>query len=489
MRHRWIRTLFVVCMSALFACVDNAGGPVAPAFTMQPVVLTVAPSGDIHGVTDADNIEGALNAAKVYGGVVHLTDGDPATIDHYYTSRNIVAAEFAGTLQGEGMANTIIYAGRKSPAPGDGFVPAFNPWWSAAGSATDELATVLQFDVPSGAVTIKDLAVEAMDDSPTDLIPDFYGNPASYITTLIEVLGGEHDTRIENVRLKGKASGAPGSLFGMNVDIGIHVMLGSPSSRGTGDLFIRNIEVADVFEAVLFMRYEDGSTIEVDGVRASNVQRGVWTEQIVDSHVRISNSVIALRAGGREGMLLFGIVSGLEVTDNTFTGSGVGIAAAFTTNATLAGNVFEDFGAYHWSGTPFLLWGAHNNRISGNRFENVSGGMAGIRLATGSSSNVLDHNSFRTSGFPGWTSSNPSGPGAILLDPGTSGNTIFEMKFPAGTEKTLCQMVWDQTDDPVTAGYDGANNIHNWQPCENLAERDARAAATGSMPTFTRRHF
>ena len=35
-------------------------------------------------------------------------------------------------------------------------------------------------------------------------------------------------------------------------------------------------------------------------------------------------------------------------------------------------------------------------------------------------------------------------------------------------------MIWDMTDDPETTEYDGANEVHNWQPCENLAERVAQ---------------
>ena len=48
------------------------------------------------------------------------------------------------------------------------------------------------------------------------------------------------------------------------------------------------------------------------------------------------------------------------------------------------------------------------------------------------------------------------------------------MNFPTGQSVTLCQMIWDATDNPFTIEYDGANEIHNYQPCENLAERDTR---------------
>ncbi len=133
-------------------------------------------------------------------------------VDHYHTSRNIVTTGFSGVLRGESMDNAIIHAARKSATDGDGFAPAFSPWWWSQGSAIRELATVLQFDNASGSVTITDLTVETKDDQPTDLTIDYYGNPATYITTLIEILGGEHDTRIENVRVEGKETGAAGNL-------------------------------------------------------------------------------------------------------------------------------------------------------------------------------------------------------------------------------------------------------------------------------------
>ena len=48
------------------------------------------------------------------------------------------------------------------------------------------------------------------------------------------------------------------------------------------------------------------------------------------------------------------------------------------------------------------------------------------------------------------------------------------MKFPPSVGVTLCEMLWDKTDDPTLTEYDGKNSIQNYQPCENLAKRDGR---------------
>lgn len=47
------------------------------------------------------------------------------------------------------------------------------------------------------------------------------------------------------------------------------------------------------------------------------------------------------------------------------------------------------------------------------------------------------------------------------------------MKFPPESGITLCEMIWDLTDNYSTSDYDGMNDIHNYQPCENIAARDA----------------
>lgn len=465
--------------------------------------ITVSPSGDVSGVTDADNIQDALNAVKADGGTVHLTDGK------YYVSRNIVVEGFRGTLKGKGMDKTIIEAVRQSPSVG--FEPAESAYFP---ETIPDYPTVLQLDYAAGDVTIRDLTVQAVDNDPVDpyLHPWVSGtNTTTAISTLIEILGGDHNTVVENVRLKG----ALGDARGMNVVIGIHVMLGeapTPGNEGTGDLRFKNVVAEDIgLYGLVVMRFESStitiedamitnvfealflgpflnSSVTVEDVRATNVGWGVDARWIYNSSVVISNVDIALGPEGRIGIYMWDIPSGLEVTDNTVTGSArwAGVEMDRISNATIVDNTLKDVEVGWPWGALIFLWQSHDNNISKNHFEAVSGGSAGIRLEGGSSGNTLDHNHFVKSGLPGWTATTPDGPGAILLDESTYDNTVFEMKFPPG--KGICQMIWDMTDDPGTTEYDGANEIHNWRPCENLAERVTRKAESESESGFHRRH-
>ena len=99
--------------------------------------IMIEPSGDISGVTDANNIEQALEEAKLVGGTVYLSDGN------YYTSRNIIVEGFNGTLMGESKLNTIIHAGRRTAI--QGFEGSLSPYWQPLGW-NNKFANVLQLD-------------------------------------------------------------------------------------------------------------------------------------------------------------------------------------------------------------------------------------------------------------------------------------------------------------------------------------------------------
>ena len=343
----------------------------------------VTPSGDVSGVTDADNIQDALNAVKVDGGTVHLTNGN------YYVSRNIFVEGFWGTLEGESMDNTIIEAVRRSA--GDGFVPAESTYWPDW-SALHVLPTVLQFDYSAGDVTIKDLSIQVTDSNPADPYIHPWGgpNPTTAISTLIEILGGDHKTVIENIRLKGEA----GDARGKNVALGIHVMLGESLSSGdfgTGDLKFQNVIVENIaLYGLTIMRFES-SEIMIEDVTVNNISEGIYlgpfnnstvmihdmgftnviwpvdAAHIYNSTVEISNVDIALPPEGGAGLYLWDIPSGLEVTGNTITGS-AGLAAAFMTsvsNATIVGNSIEDIELRQLYTAGIYLWNSHDNLISG----------------------------------------------------------------------------------------------------------------------------
>jgi parallel beta helix pectate lyase-like protein len=404
--------------------------------------IIVAPSGDKTGVTDADNIETALNAAKSTGGTVYLTDGYKKTTDHYYTSRNIVVVGFNGTLIGESKNKTIINAGRQSNLVG--FAPAFSPTWTVFKPWHPLASTVLQLDDSTGDVTIKNLSILVMDDQPTDPLPDFYNDDGTYLWSAIELIGGEFNTIIENVNIEGKKTQDYGNAGGLNLAWGIHVMpwdisLGFPPLRTQGNLTIKNVTLENIYwDAILLMDYKDGSMIAVEDISAKNVGYGVAVSRITDSFVKVSNADISNHdSWWAQGMWFEDINSGLEATENKIS------------NAKWFSSVF--------------LWDVHGAKITNNKFIDVSSFGAAIALSGGSSGNTVQQNDFKDSNLPGWTTTSLDGPGAVFLQNTTQNNYVFEMKFSNNIGKTLCEMILDL----------GNNTIHNWQACENLGNKSS----------------
>lgn len=403
-------------------------------------VIMVAPSGDITGVTDADNIEDALNAAKSTGGTVYLTDGYTKTTDHYYTSRNIVVVGFNGTLLGESKNKTIINAGRESTL--DGFSPAFSPTWTVLKPWNPLAATVLQLDNSTGDVSIKNLSILVMDDQPTNPMPDGYNNDGTYIWSAIELIGGEFNTIIENVNIEGKKTQAFGNAGGLNLGWGIHVMpwdisLGFPPLRTQGNLTIKNVNLKNIcYDAILLMDYKDGSMITIEDITAKNVGYGVAVSRITDSFVKVSNANISNHdSWWAQGMWFEDINSGLEA----------------------ANNIISDA---KWFSSVFL-WDVHGAEITNNKFIDISSFGAAIALSGGSTWNTVRQNDYKDSNLPGWTTTSPDGPGAVFLQTTTHNNYIFEMKFP--NNKNLCEMILNL----------GDNSIHNWQACENFETKSS----------------
>lgn len=403
----------------------------------------VSPSGDITGETDTENIKDALNHVKTGGGAVYLTDGDQSSADQYYISKNIICESFTGTFTGEGKDKTIIIAGRKSDT--EGFTGEVSPWWSLTGS-NSYIATIFQFDNAEGDVNIRDLTIKVNDEQPTNIQPDYYGNDATYISTFIEILGGEHNTTINNIRLLGKESNAFGNIGGMNVRYGIHVMLGSPINEivEKGILTIKNVEIKNTgHDAVLFMRFSEGSKITIDKVKTINVGRGIQAGNVFGSKVNISKMDILIHPQGYQGIAVWNIPEGLKILNNTIRESNY-------------------FGILFWPGI-------NNSAIVGNKFIDIENNLAGIFV--NGVGNSLVNNDFKESGLPGWTDTTPDGPGAIILRSSSKDNVV---QFSQNNDKSLCEMILDQTDNPTTIIYDGLNTIHNYQPCENLANRDLK---------------
>ncbi len=422
-------------------------------------MVYVSPSGDATGVVDADNIEAALLYVRSSGGVVFLTDGDDLTIDHYYTSRNIVVPEFEGTLCGEGKNKSIIHAGRQSEEIG--FKGAISAWWSLT-SGNPYLATVLQFDNATGDVVLKNFSILIEDEQPTDVMPDYYGNPSTYISTFIEVLGGEHDTYVENVCLKGLKTTEFGNIAGMNVSWGIHVMLGSPVEdvNEVGRFFLKNVEAENLGDAAcLFMRFASGSVISVDKLQAINVGQGITGMNVLDSQTTVKNTHVKIHSAGLPGMFFFNIPSGLNVIDNTIKTP------------------------WYWG--IFLHNQVNHAGIENNTFQDLTQNFCYGGILVLGENNFIQHNDFKNSLLEGWS----LGGGAVYLTGGSSGNMIHEMKFPKLSAIKLCEMIMDMTDNSETPEYDGANEIHNYVACENANRRDLILAEKQMVSAAARRQM
>jgi Right handed beta helix region len=437
---------------------------VSTSFKVSNDAIIVAPSGDLTGVTDADNIEDALNTAKSTGGTVFLTDGDKYSTDHYFTSRNIVVDGFNGTLTGEGKNNTIINAGRKSAT--EGFAPAYSPIWTYLKPWAPLASTVLQLDNSIGDVTIKNLTILIKDDQPTDIQSDFYGSDGTYLWSMIEIIGGEFNTIIENVNLEGKESSAYGNSSGINTGWGIHVMPWAkppseewPFQPTKGNLTINKVTIENIGnDAVLIMDYKDGSEINITDVSTHNVGYGVAVARISDSFVNVSNVATSNHdAWWATGLWFDDINSGLKVTENEISNA-------------------------KWFASAFF-YNVHESRITKNKFVNVESFGAAIALSGASTWNTVHQNDFRDSNLPGWTTTYPDGPGAIFLRYDTLDNTVLETKFPNNGAKTYCEMILDY----------GDNIIKNWQPCENLGFKSSISSKKDSdQPDINvklRRHY
>lgn len=116
MKTRFGTTLFILLFYSLYFT--------TPAYAADP--LTIDPSGDTTGQTDADALQAALSNADP-GAVIQLTEGT------YYLNHVLLAENFQGTIQGAGREKTILTTvGELSVSPD---VPVWknppslsNPW-------------------------------------------------------------------------------------------------------------------------------------------------------------------------------------------------------------------------------------------------------------------------------------------------------------------------------------------------------------------------
>jgi parallel beta-helix repeat protein len=154
-------------------------------------VIYISPSGDTTGVTNTDNIEDALLAVAA-GGTVVLSEG------HFYTSQSFSIFNFHGTLKGQGKDNTIVELVRTGPDEGQGFEPAWDPFYLTY------IPCLLYFISPDGDLKIDDLTAQVIEPSPCEpwSIP-WSGEETTAITNFFWISDNAFNTELTNLRIKG----------------------------------------------------------------------------------------------------------------------------------------------------------------------------------------------------------------------------------------------------------------------------------------------
>ncbi|MDH5603936.1 MAG: right-handed parallel beta-helix repeat-containing protein, partial [Cyclobacteriaceae bacterium] len=311
---------------------------------------------------------------------------------------------------------------------------------------------------------------------PVDPYIDLENRESKNIYALIEIMGGHQDVILENLRLEGQESEQGRDFFEkVNVSYPTHIMPGMPGvGWGIGNLTIKNIDVISMESGPAVMRYNK-STILIDDVRMKNLAYGMWVWNCTDSDIQIINNDVSLNPDWSwHGIHFLRVNKGLVVRGNKVAGSrGTAINLAWTNEAIIEKNIIQDHHSFAWGYAVRIFNYSTNNYVAENKFKNLDGEGGGILIAGGAHSNTVEFNDFIFSQLPGWSDSSPNGPGAVLIDINSHSNKIFEVKFPYGRNISICNMIWDKSDDPVTPEYDGLNEIHHWLPCEKLPEREA----------------
>lgn len=410
---------------------------------LRGTVCSIAPTGDTSGHADAANLQGSLAfLAGAGGGTLRLTDGDETTVDRYYVSRNIVVKGFWGTIEGEGMDQTFVVAGRDQVS-GDGFQPGYSPMWNKTGYQP-MLATVFQLYY-GGDVTVRDLSALVPDEHPTDPLQDWYGATSTYITSVLEVVEGDGDITVERVRIEGKE--APQNFYKTNVYVGFHGMNGPITSNGS--ITYRDNVTRYVVDPLVSMR-RTHSTATIVG---NQVHDATWATEIAgmfDTDIVIRDNYFHVRGdtgvGARtlNGWALNDPNNTFSIEGNTLVGSGI------------------------WGG-GLVYWGGFSNAsVRENAFVDMGNSKRPAILMLAGSGNVIGNNDYSKGGFQGWNNTHRSGAGIIWLR-ATSGNTVNEVRLPPGTK--ICEQVYDDTDDHSTPQYDGANTIVGWDDCPDIADK------------------
>jgi hypothetical protein len=368
-------------------------------FSDEDNEIELEPSGDITGVTDATNIENALEAVKGTGGTVELEEGC------YYVSRSIVIKDFNGQLVGDGKDETTIMAVMGPDNDGDGEPDGF-------GTTTNNppgipLPILFDFPYPTGKLVVKDLTIKAKEYKredgtfygPANLYTDQFGAESHAMHIYVLAWKGNCKTIFKNLKIMGAA----GDFRETKKNIKYTLVRG----LGQGDVTYKNCEFDEIGGVCCDVFYQKNAYISIENCISNN---GVLVSLIdnEDSYSIIKRNT----ASGIEAWEAIWLreVENVQITQNTFKD----LTIAFMTTGIIT------------------LYDSHACSVSKNKFINVLSdgiGKGAIRLKAGSSGNIIKNNDYSKSGLPGWTDCTtypPEGLGYLLLEPGTMNNQVYE---------------------------------------------------------------
>lgn len=191
--------LFAFFWGSLFSCSEEELTPLGSEIENPESgifhhhnVITVYPSGDISGFTDAENIENALSSTYPEG-AVQLAQGE------FYTNRPVVVEGFNGGLRGSGKSKTtVIGVGTDTdPFPLTTIRDVFQ-------DSFQDQPVLFYFPNPVEKVKVSDFTVTLSDGFFTeDTGGGFLGPNDMYGFFFVDIGPGNVNTSFSNLRLQG----------------------------------------------------------------------------------------------------------------------------------------------------------------------------------------------------------------------------------------------------------------------------------------------
>ena len=497
MKTKWA---IAVCLVLSMALIPSALAGASQTFVVQPT-----------GIDDTANLQAAFDAATAVGSgsVVELAAGD------FYLSEPILIDDFSGTFRGQGSSTSVIHM-----KPNTLFGLLKDPPFDQ-----NELGVMfyLTYHQDGAVLRWESMGFDLVGKTEPwhhAYIPEPYWMDFLWPIWIEGMDGIRHvDSVWWDVRVKGDAG-----------DYAMGFNAASVLSRYlSGTHRITNCHF-DTMDYGFFFGFYEGAQITIGGPRPQdqvtfhNVHFGVFDASDVNSELQILNA----RAWSDEGaameglaVLQAGLASGLKVRMSGVETDRMSAALLYTHEewgcaATPSTYVFEHNTIRQAPGTTWAGFEIHetcpvkshivirNNRISGEGSflwgpiftEGAQGAVITNNQITGSGPAAMylgpwtDDSGLMVKGnnVQGWTvDASPCGEecmglplAPIWLGPGTSGNTV------AGSGD-LRTNVFDETDDPSTPEYDGANilvGVNSQGAHIGQAIRDAMQARIAAKKLF-----